>query len=58
MLGSSNFFKKKNKVIIYTEEQLVEIRKFHLMLVKMKKKRPYMNVKRLIDKVYPNNNIH
>jgi len=51
------FFKKKNKVILYSEEKLVEIKKFHLMLMKMKKKRPNFNVKRLLNTIYPDNNI-
>jgi hypothetical protein len=57
ILGLWNFFKKKNKVIHYTEEQLVEILQFHLMLVKIKNKRPYINVKCLLDIIYPDNNI-
>jgi len=51
------FFKKKNKVIHYSDKQLEEIQQFHLMLVKMKKKRPNLNVKRLLNIIYPNNNI-
>jgi hypothetical protein len=51
------FFKKINPISHYSEIELFEIRKFHLMLVKMKKKRPNFNVKKVLDLVYPNNNI-
>ncbi len=54
------FFKKNNKIAtrVYSEKELVEIHKFHLMMLKMKKRHPNLNEKRLIDLIYPNNNIN
>jgi hypothetical protein len=46
-----------NVAILYSDEELIEIQKFHLMLLKMKKKRTNFDVKKVMNLVYPNNNI-
>jgi len=51
-------FSRKNKLKkIYSEKELKEIQKFHLMLLKMKKRRPNLQEIRLINLIYPNHNI-
>jgi len=50
--SSKNKIKKK-----YSEKELIEIQKFHSMLLKMKKRRPYLKELRLINLIYPNHNI-
>jgi hypothetical protein len=54
------FFKKNNKIAprIYSENELVEIHTFHLMLLKMKKRRPDLDVKKMMDALFPNNNLN
>lgn len=53
------FFKKNNKIAprIYCEKELIEIHTFHLMLLKMKKRRPDLNVKKMMDALFPDNGI-
>lgn len=53
------FFKKNNKFTasVYTEKELKDINPFHLMLLKMKKRRPDLDVKKMIDALFPNNNL-
>jgi hypothetical protein len=52
-------FKKNNKIAprIYSEKELIEIHSFHLMLLKMKKRPPDLNVKKMMDALFPNNNL-
>ncbi len=54
-----NFFKKNNKIAprIYSEKELIEIHTFHLMLLKMKKRRPDLDVKKMMDALFPDNGI-
>ena len=53
------FFKKNNKIAprVYSEKELIEIHSFHLMVLKMKKRRPDLNVKKMMDALFPNNNL-
>ena len=53
------FFKKNNKIAprVYSEKELIEIHSFHLMLLKMKKRRPDLNVKKMMDALFPDNGI-
>ena len=53
------FFKKNNKITarVYSEKELTDINSFHLMLLKMKKRRPDLNVKKMMDALFPNNNL-
>jgi hypothetical protein len=49
---------RRNKLInIYSEKEQIEIRKFHVMLLKMKKRRPNLKEIRLINLIYPNHNV-
>jgi hypothetical protein len=47
-------FKKNNKIAprVYSEKELIEIHSFHLMLLKMKKRRPDLNVKKMMDALF------
>lgn len=53
------FFKKKLKVEKrhYSESEKIEISDFYQMLVKMKKRRPNLDIQRIINKLYPNHGI-
>ena len=53
------FFKNNNKITprIYSEKELIKIHTFHLMLLKMKKRRPDLNVKKMMDALFPDNGI-
>ena len=51
------FFRRSKLKKIYSEKELAEIRSFHVMLLKMKKKRPHLKETRLINLIYPDNNI-
>lgn len=49
------FFKKfKNKKEVEDKYDYCEIRQFYIQLLKMKKKRPHINVIDLLYKCYPN----
>ena len=49
---------QKNKLRkLYSEKEQNEIRKFHVMLLKMKKKRPHIKEIRLINLIYTDQNI-
>jgi hypothetical protein len=50
-------FQKKKLRKLYSEKEQNEIRKFHVMLLKMKKKRPHIKEIRLINLIYPDQNI-
>lgn len=49
-MAAFNFFKKKS-VLKYVPEN--EIRVFYQMLLKMKKRHPKLNAKKIIKKLYP-----
>ena len=51
------FIKRSKYKKKYTEKELEEIRSFHAMLLKMKKRRPQLKEIRLINLIYPKNNI-
>lgn len=51
------FFKRSKLKKKYSEKEQIEIRKFHDMLLKMKKKRPQLNEIRLIQLIYPDHTI-
>ena len=53
------FFKKNNKITarVYSEKELTDINSFHLMLLKMKKRRPDLDIKKMMDALFPNNNL-
>jgi hypothetical protein len=53
------FFKKNNKITfrVYSEKELTDINTFHIMLLKMKKRRPNLDVKKMMDALFPDNGI-
>jgi hypothetical protein len=49
---------RRNKLIkIYSEKEQIAIRKFYIMLLNMKKRRPNLKEIRLINLNYPNHNV-
>ncbi len=50
-------FRRSKLKKIYSEKELAEIRSFHVMLLKMKKRRPHFKEIRLINLIYPDHNI-
>ena len=53
------FFKKKLKTEKrhYSETEKIEINDFYQMLVKMKKRRPNLDIERIINMLYPNHGV-
>lgn len=53
------FFKKKLKTEkrYYSETEKIEINDFYQMLVKMKKRRPNLDIERIINMLYPNHGV-
>ncbi len=53
------FFRKKNTIEEkhYSEKEMKEIMDLYQMLVKMKSRRPDLDVKKMMDDLYPNNGI-
>lgn len=51
----SRLLRKRTKTVMMTLEQKREALRFYVMLLKMNKKRSNLNVKMMMDKLYPNN---
>lgn len=51
-----NYFFKKKRDLQLTKKELEDMNSFHNMLLKMKKKRPDLNIERLMKLTYSENN--